>query len=821
MSALWQDLRLSFRQLAKSPGFTTAAVVCLALGIGANATVFSYAYSMLFSARPGIEEPDRLVRVFTTWSHGIQHGSMSVPDHHDIRERADLLTDFASESPRPIQLAEGDRTERLMGSIVTANYFDVLGVEPSRGRLFDPEAHRTIGAAPVVVISHDFWQRRFDSDPDIVGRRVILNGHPFTVIGVAAVNFSGPNVGFAIDIWTPLAMQEITEPGRNLHERRSNHWLNYNIGRLAPGVTRAQAQAQFDAIAAQLTESYPDDNTGKTFMLIPENEGNLHPMVRNGFVGAIGLLFGIVGLILLLACANVAGLLLARATGRRREIAVRLALGASRWRLIRQLLTESLVLSLFAGGVGLLLGVWLMARLASLGESGPIPLDFTVDIDFTILAFTFGIAIATGVFFGLVPALAATRANLVPALKDGVGNTGSGAASRLRRILVTAQIALSLTLLIGAGLALQSLRNAQRLDVGFEPDYLAVASVDLGRQGYTEEQGRDYQRRLLERVRSLPGVESAAWGESLPMSMQSKQTGALPAGYEVPDGADEPSIDFSAAASGYFETLDIPLIRGRGFEIVDLTGGGEEGDEAQRVMVVNQAFVNRYWPDRDPLGATVQVNEGEPHRVIGVVPTGKYFALGEAPKPFMYLPLDYVNVATLHVRTVTDPASMLPQIESEAKALDPNLPLYDVKTAEDHLGFALLPPRSMAIATTVFAVLALLLATIGLYAVIAFWVRQGIRDIGVRIALGAAGSDVVRMVVGRGLRLTAGGLLVGLVGGYLLARVATSVFLGVSAVDVGIYVTAAAVLASAALVASLVPAMRAVRVDPMQVLRAE
>ncbi|MCP4664327.1 MAG: ABC transporter permease [bacterium] len=812
MNDFMQDLRLSFRQMLRNPGFTMAAVLCLALGIGGITATFTFAHSLL-RQQPHVTEPDRLVRLFISWSSGLEFGSFSYPDYRDLRDRSEVWTGFAAESITPFQISSEGRNERLWGSIVSGNYFTVLGVAIPRGRGFLPEEDRTPGSHPVVVLSHGLWERRFAGDPEILGREMVLNGRPFTIVGVGPEGFYGPNVGIRSELWVPMMMQEAVMPGRAMLEVRGSHWITFTIGRLKPGTSVAQAREESNAVMAQLIETYPDSNTGKTVVLYPEAKASLHPMVRGGFVGFLGLMFAVVGLVLLLACANVAGLLLARAAGRSREIAIRLALGSGRGRLIRQLLTESIALALVAGAAGLLLGIWLIRMLRAFQPGVDIPLEITAELDLWVLGVTFGVSLVTGVLFGLAPTLRTTRPELVPALKEGGAVPGSR-SSRLRKALVVGQVTMSLILLIAAGMVLRSLDNARHIDVGFEPAQQVIASVDLNLQGYSEADGREFFRALRERVAALPGVVEVGFAEVIPLSMHNQQNSAVPSGYEVPDDSETPLFDYNLVGPGYFAAMGIPILRGRGFETADAEG--------RPVTIVNEAMARRYWPGRSPIGERLETF-GDDHEVVGVVRTGRYGTLGEDPRPYFYVPIDryYRGVGTLHVRTGGDPTGMLEAVRREVHALDETLPVYNLKPMDEHLGFMLLAPRMLAVAVTAFASLALLLAAIGLYAIIAYWVSQGVRDIGIRMALGAGQGNVIRLVVRQGVWLTLLGVFFGLLLGLFLSWVIARLLYGVTFTEAPVYLIACAVLVAVAFVASYLPARRATRIDPMTVLRAE
>jgi predicted permease len=813
MTDFFQDLRFGARQLWTHPGFTIAAVLCIALGIGANSATFSFANALLFKL-PNVEEPERLVRLFVNWTSGLKFGSFSYPDYVDFRDRNDVFTDLAAESLRPLHLSTGRQNEKVAGSVVSGNYFSVLGIEMVLGRAFFPEEDETPGTHPVAVLSHGLWERRFGAEPNVVGETVLINGQSYTVIGVAPKGFYGTNVAIRSDIWVPILMQEQLIPGEDLLDRRGFHWLQFIIGRLKPGVTVEQARASTNALMANLIAEYPDSNTGKSIDVYPEAQASLHPMIRQGFVGFMSLIFGVVGFVLLLACANVAGLLLARMAARHREVGIRLALGAGRRRIVRQLLSESLLLSFFAGGLGLLLAYWLIRLMQSFQPPTDFPIHFDIGIDPMVLGFTFLVAFIAGIIFGLAPALQATKHDLVSSLKEGT-TSQVGRASLLRRFLVIGQVAVSLFLLIGAGLLVRGLQSAQDLDVGFDPDHQLIAVVELGLQGYNETQGRQFRQSLRERVAALPGVQSVGFGVDIPLHMSGRQNGVLPEGFEVPEGSDRPSIDLNFVDHGYFQAMGIPILRGRGFELAD-------DEDAPPVIIINEAFAERFWPGEDPIGKQVRTS-GEDHTVIGVVPTGKYFSLGEDPKPFFYHTLGryYHGTSTLHVRTAGDPNGLLEAVRREVRELDATLPISDLKTMHAALGFAFLSARMGAGVVGAFAVLALLLAAVGLYGVIAYSVSQGSRDIGIRMALGARSRDVLGLVLGKGMKLTAAGLVIGLVLGLALTRLMGSFLYGTSTTDPVSYISGCVLLAGVAFMASFLPARRATKLDPVVVLRDE
>ncbi len=811
MNSLIQDIRYAFRQLIKNPGFATSAILCLALGIGANTAIFSFANTFL-RPKPMVREPERIVRLFVEWSSGLKFGSFSHPDYLDFRKESETLEDLAVENVQAFHLSTGETNERIAGSIVSGNYFDLLGVTPARGRAFAPEEDRTPGTHPVTVISHGLWQRRFGGDQRIIGRTLLLSGNRFTIIGVMPEGFTGANQAVSPDLWVPAMMQEQAFPGRSRLENRGDHWLNFVIGRLKPGVTVEQARIDLNARAGRLAELYPETNEGQSVVVYPESEASLHPSMRGAFVNFMALLFFVVGAILLLACGNVAGLLLARYAGRRREIGVRQALGAGRARLIRQLLIESLVLSILAGIAGFGLGIWLINLIKSIPMPPNMPISFQIETDYRVLFFTVGVSILTGIVFGLAPAFEATRQNLVSALKE---TASSGSRSRLRNGLVVGQIALSLILLIAAGLVIQSLRNVRNLDPGFNPDNQVVATIDAALQGYDQTRSKNFFRQLVERLEGLPGIEAVGLSRGLPMSLNSRQRAVLPEGYQIPAGSKEPDIDYNFVDNGYFRAMGIPILRGRAFTTADT-------ETSQPVIVVNAMFAERFWPGQEPVGRRVRTG-GHDHLVIGVVGTGKYFSLGEDPKPFFYVSLDqdFRADSILHVRSQADLEAVFAAIQREVRALDPTMPVSDMQSMHSALGFALLPARMAAGAVSTFAGLALLLAAVGLYGVIAFSVKQSLRDLAIRTALGARPLDLLKLQLGRGMRLVTTGIAIGLVAAITLSRFLTAILYGVSTSNPMLFIIPSILLVAVTMTAIFLPARRAMHVDPIATLRDE
>jgi len=809
MEALLRDIKYGVRLLLQNPGVTAIAVLSLALGIGANTAMFSWANALILTP-VRVAEPDSLVRVYTTHPGGFDEGSLSWPDFQDLRQTNDVFTDMAAFAPGFVSFTEGDATERIGASLVSGNYFEFLRVEPGSGRWFRADEDEVPGRDAVAVISNGFWKRRYASDPGVVGRAMTLNGHPFTVVGVAPEGFRLAAIDLAVDVWVPSMMQQQIQPGSNLLESRGNRSVQ-GLGRLGPGTTLETAQANTSAVAAQLAVEYPDSNGEQGSMLIPLKVSLFPQSARAAVSAMVWILMGVVGLVLLIACANVANLLLARAAARSREVSVRLALGAGRGRLVRQLLTESMLLAILAGGFGVVVAIWTNRLIVSLQPPLPIPIDIDVGIDPIVLAFTAVAALLTGVLFGLAPAVQATRPDLVAALK-GAALQGGG-RSWLKNTLVVSQIALSMVLLIGAGLFLRSLQNAQSIDPGFDASNMLVAALDPGLQGYDEVQSDDFYSQLMERVGALPGVRSASIGLSVPLTFGgSRQWGFSVDGYEfAPNERD--NVDYNVVGPGYFRTMRIPIVAGREFTDADV-------EDAQPAIVINETFARRFFANRDPIGGIVNTMRGE-RIVVGVAQDSKYYTIGEDPLPFVYGPYRQVSMTqfALHVRTDSDPLAILASVRAETRNLDAAMPLFEAGTMSDHVGNALLLQRLTTGVFATFGSLALLLAAVGLYGVMAFAVAQRTREIGIRVALGADGADVRGLVMKKSMSLALIGLAIGLALGLGLAVLIAGALYDVSPFDPLALGGSTLTILAVAFVASYLPALRATRIDPMVALR--
>lgn len=817
------DIRYVLRTLRRSPAFTVAAVLTLALGIGANTTIFSVVSAVLLRPPAQVREPDRLVHLFTSDYSGPRYGASSYADYLDFREGATGLSGLAAFAPSPLNFSTGGRASRVWGEEVSSNYFTVLGVAPALGHTFIPDAERTRRAEPVAVLSYSLWRSAFGADSGVVGREVRVNGYPFTVIGVAPEQFHGSIRGVRADIWVPYLTRGLLSPERtaadaDIDMRRGDRGM-FVIGRLASGATIATAQASLDAIARRLHDAYPQywsdvHGESRVVTLVPERDSRVLPQLRGAVVGFFGLLMTVVALMLLICCANVANLLLVRAAGRRREVSVRLALGAGRARLVRQLLTETAVIALLGGAVGLLIAKWATGLLVAFQPPLPVPLELDISLDGRVLAFTASVAVLTGFIAGVAPALGAARLDLVSALKGLTSDSGPRRRRpALRNVLVVSQVATCVVLLTLAGLLLRSLRAAQNADLGFDPSGIATFSMEIANQGYDEARGRTFYDELLRRVEALPSVRAVSLAERTPLALDYSRRGVSVEGYEPAQGED---MEFGAniVGPGYLGLMHIPLERGRDFTESDRAG-------SLPVAIVNESFARRFWPGEDPIGKRITIGDSA-REVVGVAHDSRTRSLDESPAPYFYLPfLQYYQPnMTLEVRTAGNPAAIIPVVRREIAAIDRDLPVQS-GTMEDALGLSLLPQRAGATLLGIFSVLGLVLASVGLYGVVAYAVAQRTRDLGIRMALGAGASDIYRVVLGHGVRLTSLGLIIGIVAAVILARLAQGVLFGVSSTDPITLGSVAVILAMVAFLASFVPARQATRIAPMSILKGE
>jgi predicted permease len=813
---VFKEIIYAGRTLLQRPGFSLVAVLTLALGIGANTAIFSLVNTVLLRSLP-VERPDEIFALNMRRKDDSM-SALSYPNYLDFRDRNEALSGLLVYRFVPLALSRSGGNERIWGYEVSGNYFDVLGVKAILGRTFVPEEGKTRLTHPVVVLSYDSWKHRFGADGAIVGKDIILNNNQFRVIGVAPQAFKGTEQVYEPELWVPAMMMGWVEPGSNSLDRRNDNNF-FAVGRLKRGMTASQAEASLNLLAEQLAKEYPDSNEGQSIKLGPT--GFIIPELRGAVVSFTWVLMAAVALVLLVTCTNLAGLLLARATDRRREIAIRLAMGASRVRLIRQLLTESLLLSIVGGIAGVLLAIWIVRALLAFKPPIDFPLTIDLGLDWHVLLFSLGVSVVAGAVFGLAPALQSTRPNLLNALKD-TSAQGGGGRTRLRSILVVTQIAISLVVLIAAGLVVRTLQQLQTMNPGFDPQNALTMSFDLSLQGYDEARGQQFYRQVAERVRALPGVKSAAVSSYIPLSLNYNSRGIHVEGEPVVRGANTPNAMNAAVGPRYFETMATPIVEGREFTDQDL-------EKSEQVAIVNETFVKRLMPavksSPEAVGKRVSFGDaaGPFMRIVGVARDGKYFNIAEDPRTFIWTPLtqDYMSSGAIMVRTNGAPEPVFAAVRGEVAAIDPNLPLFDVTTLKEHMRLALFPARVAAMVLGVFGLVALLLSAIGIYGITSYAVSQRTHEIGIRMALGAQLGDVLRLVLNHGLKLTLIGTALGLAGAFLATRAITAVLYGVSATDPLTFVSVSILLIGVALLACYVPARRATKVDPLIALRNE
>ncbi|MFN8647822.1 MAG: ABC transporter permease [Gemmatimonadales bacterium] len=819
MDHLRQDLRYALRSLARSPAYACVAIASLALGIAGNAVLFTLANGLLFKPLP-VGEPGRVAALYTSDFSGTRFGASSYPDLASFRNQLPAFDHIVGVQLVRTSLQDGGNTSRLVAGLVSADFFTGMGIPLALGPGFRPEQEQPGADANVVVLGHALWRARFAADPAVIGRPVIIAGQPFTVVGVAPPGFTGLLRGLGQEAWVPFGASGAVNPGNDFFTERGNRSLLL-FGHLAPGATLTQAEGQAAVAARALREAEPAawntlEGTGRVLTVLPEAAARVFPDARMPVVLATLLLFLVVGAVLLIACANVANLSLGRALARRREIAIRIALGAARRRLVAQLLTESLVVALAGGALGLGAAAWLHGLVASLQLPLPFPVALDLTLDGRVVGFTLAVSLLAGLALGLAPAFQATRPSLVPALKDQ-GGLLVGGRSRLRSLLLVMQVALVLPLIALAFLFGRSLARAAALDPGFRAREGLVLATDWGLLGWPTTRGHRYQEELAARVQALPGVTAAGLTETLPLSLDGNRSGFLAEGY-APAPAEDMEAGRVAVGPGYFEALELPLLEGRRFTTAD------DGDAA-RVAIVNAAFAARYWPGGSALGRRLsyQGPEGPWVTVVGVAGDVTYGTPGTPVAPCFYLPLSQVSAqrTTLVVRTTGDPLALAGAVREVIHGLEPAMPIEGLGTLTSSLALSLLPARIGGMAAGAFGLLGLLLASLGVYGVVAYGVSQRRREIGIRLALGAGARQVVRIVVGDGLRL----VLIGIAGGVALTvvagLVAHRVLYGLAPLEPLALLGGPALFIVVALLAAWLPARRAVAIDPLAVLRAD
>lgn len=819
MESILQDLRFGVRMLRKSPTFTLVAVFTLALGIGATSAIFSLVSAMLLRPLP-VAQPGRLVAMYSQVP-GKMAGDWSFPQYQELRDSG-TYQGLAAQSGLDLSVTIGTRAELVWANIVSENYFGVLGMTPVLGRMFDDSDNRGPGSDPVVVLSYDCWQRRFAQDPAVIGRKLLINGNPFVVVGVAPPGFHGTRLmGYWAEMWVPLMTYAQVMPGsEGLLQQQNSHWLLL-MGRMPPGMTLAQAQDRTSLLARRIGEKQTTADRLSSATVVPAGTQFDNPSWVSRRVLAFGSTLGMLAtvMVLLIACSNVANLLLARASTRRKEIATRLALGATRGRLVRQMLTEGLALGVLACPVGLALARLSQVYSTKLVPPGPFRLGFGESIDSNVVWFAVAASLATAIVFGLTPALRASRVELVPELKNEVA-TGSFGGRRLdlRSIMVVAQIALAAGLVICAGLFMRSLNSARQMDIGFQRGNRFLMQFDVSVSGYDQKQGDQFQREVLRRVRELPGVRSASMAFSLPLDYESSARNVFVAGKTEKANRETDTVWSARVDPGYFATVGTNLVAGREFT-------DREDATAPPTVIVNQTAANRYWPGEDPLGRELRFDgrTGKSARVVGVAQDGKYNLLGEGPTPALWTPLrqNYSPWVEVVVHSEGDPAAEMAVVRQEIQRMDPNVAIFGAQTMNGFLKRAFNLAESEAYLGATFGIMALVLATIGLYGVVSFSVAQRTRELGIRMALGAGRRDVLHLVLKQALGFAGLGIAMGVLVGLGLAQVVGSLLYEISVHDAQVFLLTPAILAIVALAATYVPAVRATKVDPLVALRYE
>ncbi|MGC2465684.1 MAG: ABC transporter permease [Candidatus Acidiferrum sp.] len=817
-----KDVRYALRTLGKNPGFAIIGIVTLALGMAVNTTLFSVINGFLLRPLP-VPHPEQMTVLALQQSALPGTHRFSYPDYEDLRDQTDSFSDLIAYRVALASIAINHTGEHSIISRVSSNYFSALGIRPAYGRLILPTEGRTPGADPIMVLGYSYWRRRFDGDPNVAGTKVEVNGLPFTVVGVAPPDFHGTYSVLDMDAYIPFSAEPNEDPDAAIQKiwtSRGSRTLTL-LGRLKPGVTLKQAQASLNVVAQRIAQQHPDTEKGITVQLYPEKMARPDPDPENPVPLAAIAFMAMAGLVLLVACFNIANVLLVRATVRQREMAIRAALGAGHGRLVRQYLTESLLLAVLGGGAGLLLGSWAAGILGSLRLGTDLPIHFDFHPDARVYLFALATVLLTGLIVGIMPALRAARTDVITVLHEGGRGSSSGPRRQLtRNTLVAAQVAGSLVLLIIAGLFVRSLEKAQKINLGFNPEHVLNLSVDVDQIGYKEPRGRQFFQEIDSRLRALPGVESVAQAFVVPMGVVSSNDRVWIEDHPLEPGQQAAELDYNMVTPGYFDTMQSPLLRGRRFTDAD-------AEKAPGVAVINQNMAKKFWPNEDALGKRFSTKgpNGTFMEVVGIVQDGKYQNVTEDPMPFFYLPLDqsYMSMRTIHVRTSVPAESLALQIESQIHELAPNLPVTQVQTMTQSLqganGFFFF--RFGAQVTAVMGLLGLILAVVGIYSVVSYAAVQRTQEIGIRIAMGAAPRDILRMVLRQGLGVVGIGLALGLVIALAGTRVMSSLFIGIKPTDPLTFLVVVLLLTAIALFACWIPAYRATRIDPLVALRYE
>ena len=808
-----QDIRFGGRMLVRNPGFSILAILCLMLGIGTSAAVMSWIEGILIRPYPLVAHQERMVALFGTKQGTAEREGLSYPDFLDLQKNSTLFESFIVDRIMGTTLSIGDRAERASGGIVSANYFDALGVRPMLGRGFRPEEGEGRNAHPVTVISYLTWQDRYKGDPDIVGKTQFLDGVQHTIIGVAPEEFHGTFIGYSFNFWVPTSMQETFDSTGYKLEDRGARWIE-GYAFLKPGINRQQAQAELNAIAQRLENDFPETNRGHGFGILPLSKTPFNAVTNLSPILAIT--SGVAAFVLLIACANVSNLLLARSLLRRHEMTMRLALGAGRRRLIKQLFTEGLILSLIAAAGGIIVAYWCRNALVLVAPSRTpgITIDYPGHLDWRVLALSVAVCIGSTMLFALVPAIQASHVDLSGALKsEGSGMIGGSGRSRLRSVLVFVQVALSFVLIAGTGLVLRSLVQMQNADPGFSTRNAIVTSVDLFSAGYKPDKAKIFYEQLLERIRALPGVQSAALARLRPFSYGTYSSAPLEIeGYQPPRN-EQVASDYNEVGEGYFATIGIPIIAGREFARSD-------DENAPPVAIVNETMAAKYWPGKDPVGQRLKVKD-KWMEIVGLAKNANYRTKLEQSTPFFYVPVrqNFFVQNNILIRTDQSPAAIRSALAREVHTLDPNLAPLDAISLQEQVDLMSYTQRLAVALLAIFGGMALFLAAIGLYAVMSYSVSQSTRELGMRMALGARAGDVLRLVISRGLRLTTAGIVIGAMAALLITRLMANLLYKVSPSDPIAFGFALIVMIVVALVACFLPARRAAHVDPARALR--
>src|SRR5271156_2943315 len=819
METLLQDIRYGARTLMKNPGFMIVAVITLALGIGANTAIFSMVDAFLLRPLP-VAEPAQITVLAFQQKQGTFLTQFSIADYRDIQNQTtEVFSDVFAYQFGLDGLSVDGKADRIMTNYVSGNYFSALGLKPALGRLILPSEGDVLGADPVMVLGYSYWQTRFGGDPGIVGRKVSVDGKPITIVGVAPKGFVGVYPILSVQGYLPMGMAIIAGNPSDFMTNRQIRNVPI-LARLRTGVSPQQAQAVLAVVSQRLAQEYPEAHKELSVVAFPELRSRPSPTPNNAVLVVSSLFLGLAVMVLLLACVNVANILLVRATVREREMAIRAALGAARFRLVRQLLTESVLLALLGGIGGIFLGQWASSALASINIQTDLPVHFDFGFDWRVFGYATAAALLTGIIVGLVPAIRASRGNLAAILHEG-GRGVVGGKNRLRSGLVVAQVAGSLVLLIIAGLFARSLGKAQKTSLGFDPDHVVNFTMDPVEIGFNQQQTRDFYKTLLARISSLPGVVSASTATATPMGYYNNGDTLTIEGYQPPAGQPLPSAIYNTISTDYFRTMQVSLLRGRTFTDAD-------GENSQYVAILSESMAKKFWPDADPIGRQFEMSTDAKHSmvVVGIVKDVRYQGVKGVIQPVFYAPFvqhqENNSLQFVQVRTTAAPETMIPEIERAIQSLAPQLPVFDVETMRQALYTlnGLLIYRIGAGLAAVLGVLGLILAIVGVYGVVSYAASQKTHEIGVRMALGAQPTDILKMVFGQGLFIVAIGLAVGIAMALAAAQVVGK-FLTVSAMDPVTYVAVSAILTIVALAACYIPARRAMRVDPMVALRYE